>query len=277
MIDAQPVLGVAGDTLNTAIYIKRTKPDFDVGFVTRVGKDPFSDQIVSFIAEQHVETRGIERSGERVPGLYAITTREDGERSFTYWRNDSAARTMFQGETGADFTALKDYDVLYLSGITLAILPKQVRHALFDYLKATSQKLAFDSNYRPKLWDSQDTAQRWVTAFWGIADYALPSIDDEMALFGETAAQVRDRFAQSGLVGALKQGAEGPLSLGEPVSQIYQPAKKVVDTTAAGDSFNGAYLAAKLAGKTQADALMQGHHCAAYVVQHRGAIAPVPS
>jgi 2-dehydro-3-deoxygluconokinase len=103
---------------------------------------------------------------------------------------------------------------------------------------------------------------------------ALPSIDDEMALFDETADQVTARFEKLKAKGALKRGRIGPLSLGENVCQNYPAASNVLDTTAAGDSFNGGYLGALFSGQSQKDALMAGHNWALAVVQHRGAIIP---
>jgi 2-dehydro-3-deoxygluconokinase len=132
----------------------------------------------------------------------------------------------------------------------------------------------FDSNYRAYLWEDRATAQKIIAAFWQRADIALPSIDDEMDLFGETETQIAQRFFTQAKSGALKRGARGPLSLGEPVDAQYEPVTEVLDTTAAGDSFNGGYLGALLAGKGQAAALQAGHAMAARVVQFRGAIIP---
>ncbi len=271
-----PRVGVAGDTLNTAIYLRRAAPSLQVDYVTRLGHDPFSQRIRDFIAAHGVGTARIETSPDRIPGLYAITT-EAGERSFTYWRGQSAARTLFQGPAGPDFSALDGYDVIYLSAITLAVLPPDMRMALLAHLQG-GPRLAFDSNYRPALWTSRAEAQDCIAAWWARADIALPSIDDEMALTGETAEAVAARFAALGAEGALKRGAAGPLSLGPetPPEQRYPPAARVVDTTAAGDSFNGAYLGARLSGWSQAQALAEAHACAAHVVGHPGAIVPPP-
>jgi 2-dehydro-3-deoxygluconokinase len=269
-----PRIGVAGDTLNTAIYLKRAAPGLQVDYITRLGTDPFSAQIRDFIASHDVGTDRIEISGSRIPGLYAITT-DHGERSFTYWRGQSAAREMFQTGEAPDFSALDGYDVVYLSAITLAILPAWMRSALLEHLKR-GPMLAFDSNYRPKLWASQAEARDCIGQWWQAAQIALPSIDDEMALMGEPAEAVEARFVRMGTEGALKRGAQGPLSLG-PASvgdQHYPAAAAVVDTTAAGDSFNGAYLGALLTGQSQQAALLAGHSCAAHVIGHHGAIAP---
>ena len=267
----QAHLAVAGDTLNTAIYLKRSWPDAALDYVTCLGQDMLSKRIVEFIAANDLGHANIQRIAHKSPGLYAINTAPDGERSFTYWRGDSAARQMF---SDADFRVLEQFDGLYLSGITLAILPQNIRLALLEWLHAAPVQVIFDSNYRAHLWEDRATAQKIIAAFWQRADIALPSIDDEMDVFGETEAQVAQRFFTQARSGALKRGARGPLSLGEPVDAQYEPVKEVLDTTAAGDSFNGGYLGALLSGKGQAAALQAGHAMAARVVQFRGAIIP---
>ena len=269
--DNSAEMAVAGDTLNTAIYLKRNAPDCQVDYISRLGNCSFSHRIRDFISAQNVGVEAIEMRPDETPGLYAITTSDAGERSFTYWRSASAARTLF--DTG-DFGILSGYDTLYLSGISLAILPHAVRLAFLNWLGQSNVQLIYDSNYRPRLWDSTDHARQITRSMWYRADIALPSIDDEMALFDETAEQVEKRFTTFRGNGALKRGADGPISLGECVIQTYPPAAQVVDTTAAGDSFNGGYLAALFSGKSQAQALRAGHDLAAQVVQHRGAIIP---
>ena len=267
----QAHLAVAGDTLNTAIYLKRSSPDITVDYVTCLGQDTFSKRIEEFIAANDLGHANIQRIAHKSPGLYAINTAPDGERSFTYWRGDSAARQMF---LDADFRVLEQFDGLYLSGITLAILPQNIRLALLEWLHTVQVQVIFDSNYRPYLWEDCAMAQKIIAAFWQRADISLPSIDDEMDVFGETEAQVAQRFFTQAKSGALKRGARGPLSLGESVDAQYKPVTEVLDTTAAGDSFNGGYLGALLSGKGQAAALQAGHAMAARVVQYRGAIIP---
>jgi 2-dehydro-3-deoxygluconokinase len=271
LVDDDAQFGVAGDTLNTAIYLHRSAPDLQVDYLTCLGDDPFSARIRSFIAAQGVGTRAIREIAGASPGLYAITTTPEGERSFTYWRETAAARQLFADH---DFSVLADYDAVYISGISMAILPHDVRLALIAYLETAPLQVIYDSNYRPRLWNNVDHARSITSAMWTRADIALPSIDDEMVLFDETASAVTARFQMHSGQGALKRGSEGPISIGTPAPQSYLAAPKVIDTTAAGDSFNGGYLAALLSGQTQAQALMAGHTLAAKVVQHRGAIIP---
>lgn len=270
-------VGVAGDTLNTAIYLKRSAPSLEVDYITRLGTDAFSNRIADFIADQGIGTKYIERDPEGTPGLYAITTDGAGERSFTYWRDSAAARLTFVTDSGPDFVNLARYDVVYLSGITMAILTPSVRGALMRFLQAFRRSgglVCYDSNYRPRLWSDVETARTANKAMWALTDIALPSVDDEMMLTGESADTIADRFLGAGRTGALKRGEAGPLCLKTGATFDFPKAEKVVDTTAAGDSFNGGYLGASLSGASQPNALRAGHDMAMRVIGHKGAILP---
>lgn len=133
----------------------------------------------------------------------------------------------------------------------------------------------FDSNFRPLLWDSAETARYWVEKAWKITDIALPSLADEEAMFADRSPEATlARLRGYGLsLGAIKNGAAGPVPL-SPLSNLpnFKAADNVVDSTAAGDSFNGTYLAAILTGADQSEALRRGHLCAAQVVGFRGAV-----
>lgn len=275
-------IGYAGDTLNTAVYMARECPGaHEIAFVSRVGTDRFSDDMLAFIDSEGVSTAAVARDDACLPGLYAISTDAGGERSFSYWRENSAARKLFQTAGGHDFSVLDGFDVVYLSAITLAILPPAVRGGLLDWVSDFRERgglFAFDSNYRPKLWESVDAARQAVSRAWRNCDIALPSVDDEMALFGDRDAQsALARLEAYGIgIGALKRGADGPVPINGAVDPAprFEPAEKVVDTTAAGDSFNGAFLAVYLAGKSLGEAMLAGHDRAARVIGMRGAIVP---
>jgi 2-dehydro-3-deoxygluconokinase len=270
--DTTAQVGVAGDTLNMAVYLKRAAGSaMDVSFVSVVGRDRLSDRIVNFIADQGICTDHISRHPTRQPGLYTIETDPSGERSFAFWREASAARTLF-----ADgFETLAQFDVIYFSAITLAILPDDIRLGLLQWLENCTGTVVFDSNYRPKLWESVSLARRRIEQAWRVCDIALPSLDDEMALFGDASeAAALDRLRGYGITqGALKRGAIGPRPIAtEASAQIYPAAPKVVDTTAAGDSFAGAFLASYLAGGSLDAAMMAGHLLALKVIAKKGAI-----
>ncbi|MEM6939324.1 MAG: sugar kinase [Pseudomonadota bacterium] len=266
-------LGVAGDTFNTAVYLARALSGGAVDYLTVLGKDGFSDHIVSRVEGHRVGSGRILRHPTKVPGLYAIKTDTAGERHFTYWRSASAARQLFDLGYVPDFEGLTH---LFFSGISIAILTPQGRDTLFEKIidfRARGGQVAFDSNYRPQLWEDVATAQAVTEQAWGVCDIALPSLDDEMALFGDPDEDaVMGRFAGYGLSrGALKRAALGPLSIDGGAGEAFAPAA-VVDSTAAGDSFNAGYLACLLQGGDQTAALRAGHDLASLVVGHRGAI-----
>jgi 2-dehydro-3-deoxygluconokinase len=273
-------VGFAGDTFNAAVYLKRSAPEFEVAYVTALGTDPLSERMLGAFEAEGLATGLIERRADRVPGLYAISLDEKGERSFTYWRDSSAARTLFLAPATVTPERLAEFDAVYLSGITLAVLAPEARAALAGFLReyrAAGGHVAFDSNYRPRLWPDVGTARREIAGYWALTDIGLPSLDDEMTLFGEAdEAAALARLAAAGVRrGALKRGGDGPLPLGEcgPLPE-FRPAGRVVDTTAAGDSFNGAYLAAAFRGVPEAECLAAGHAMASEVIGHPGAIIP---
>ena len=270
----------AGDTFNTAIYLKRLAPSADVAFVTAVGTDPVSERMIEAFVDEGLNTGFVERRESRVPGVYAISLDAAGERSFTYWREQSAARTLFHVPAEVTPRALVDFDLVYLSGITVAILAADARARLKEALhrvRLNGGSVAFDSNYRPRLWPDAATARSEIADFWSVADVGLPSLDDELALFSDACeAEVVSRLVTCGVRrGALKRGADGPVPIsGTGTLPKFSPAPRVVDTTAAGDSFNGGYLAAFLHGEDEAACLAAGHAMASEVVGHPGAIIP---
>ena len=273
-------LGFAGDSYNTAVYAAREiRVSGAVAYLTRVGNEPLSAAFVKQAADEGIDVSHVAVDPDRHIGIYSVSTDAHGERSFHYWRSESAARRLFAAEETAMF--MPDADIIYLSGITLAILTSAARRRLVEVLisrRSAGAKVAFDSNYRPKLWENVAAARRTMQAMWDITDIALPSVDDEMALFGDdTEAAVIDRFAGRDWDGiAIKRGIRGPISpqLDAAAHPKFPTTEKVIDTTAAGDSFNGAYLAAFIAGKGEAARLAAGHALAARVVGVPGAILP---
>ena len=272
------VVGFAGDTFNTAVYCRRCLKGGTVGYLTRVGSDPLSDGFLALARHEGLDLSSIRQETAHNIGIYTVQTDAHGERSFAYWRASSAARQLFRHPE--DLAALEGADLFYLSGITLAILSPEARTALLDRLaklRQAGKRVAFDSNYRPKLWPDAETARQVIAQAWTLADIALPSVDDEMELFGDPDdAAVLERVRGLGLThGALKRGAMGPVALDPAVAAPdFPPATQVVDTTAAGDSFNGAFLAALASGATTAECLSAGHALARIVVSRPGAIVP---
>ena len=273
-----------GDTLNTAVYLARlaTNTDTHVHFVTRVGRDPLSVDMVAGWQDEGIDTGLVEYDTERLPGLYYIATNSEGERRFYYWRNDSAASAML--DTGAAElleTRLAGFDTVYTSGITLAILPTAGRHELLQLMAALRRRgvtLVFDSNYRERLWSSVADAQHWLQAAYQQVDVLLTSLADERAIYGdEDVNTVSKRVSDAGITEFVIKNGSAPCLAVEPmgVQTIDVPTvSTVIDTTAAGDSFNAAYIAARLQGFAVNAAVTAAQRLAARVIAYRGAIIP---
>ncbi len=277
-------LAFGGDTSNTAIYLARLTDGFDitVDYVTALGDDAYSEGMLDVWRQEGVGTDLVTRLEGRLPGLYTIRTDETGERSFTYWRGQAAARDLLEeGRDKSLASALMGVDLIYLSGITLSILDRPQRTALLAILEKVRDaggKVAFDGNFRPAGWPNKEEARDWFRSIQVLADIVLPTLDDEQALFEDhdataVAARLRDQGVGEVVV---KLGADGCLlSTVEGTEMIETtPVDLVVDSTAAGDSFNAGYLAGRLLDMSPVNAARLGHGLAAEVVCHRGAIMP---
>jgi 2-dehydro-3-deoxygluconokinase len=267
-----------GDTLNTAVYLARLGAGVD--YITALGDDPLSDEMIAGWAAEGVGTGQVLRLRGKLPGLYMIETDASGERRFFHWRESAAARSLMElPETDGILNSLAGYDVVYLSAITLSLYSEKGRERLFGALihaRESGARFAFDTNFRARGWPDLDIARAVFREAFEVADIVLASTEDMLPLYpGES---------HEALLGRIP-GGEVVLKLSEPASilriaDVSHPIKAepvtapVVDTTAAGDSFAAAYVAARLAGAGPAEAARAGHRLAGIVVCHPGAIIP---
>jgi 2-dehydro-3-deoxygluconokinase len=270
--------GYGGDTLNTAVYLARLGAGVD--YITALGDDPLSDEMIAGWAAEGVGTGLVLRLRGKLPGLYMIQTDASGERQFFHWRDSAAARSLMDlPETNDILKSLASYDVVYLSAITLSLYGEKGRERLFAALKGAREggaRFAFDTNFRARGWPDLDIARSVFRQAFEIADIVLASTEDLLPLYpGESHEALLARIP----------GGEVVLKLSEPASilriaGVSHPLKAepvtvpVVDTTAAGDSFAAAYVAARLTGAGPLDAARAGHRLAGIVVCHPGAIIP---
>jgi 2-dehydro-3-deoxygluconokinase len=273
--------GFAGDTFNTAWYARRLlPPDWTVGYASGIGTDAVSDEMADFIRGEGVDTTALRRVPDRTVGLYMISV-ENGERSFSYWRSQSAARTLAEDPAWLA-TVLSGPDIIYFSGITLAILPPDQRRVICDALQTARGKgalVAFDTNLRPKLWGDAAAMREGISLGASVADIVLPSFDEETGLFGDaspgdTVARYRDGGAR--FVAVKNGGADLTLwdETGGTRNLSAIRVENIVDTTAAGDSFGAGFVAGLAMEHAPDDAARAAMQLAAKVIQARGALVP---
>jgi 2-dehydro-3-deoxygluconokinase len=270
--------GYGGDTLNTAVYLARLGVDVD--YITALGDDPMSDEMIAGWAAEGVGTKRVLRLSGKLPGIYLIQTDEKGERRFFHWRENSAARSLMNVPgTGDILNALAGYDLVYLSAITLSLYTETGRARLIAALRRAREggaRIAYDTNFRVRGWPDLDIARAVYRDAFDSADMALASTEDLLPLYpGESFDSLMARISSAEVVLKLSEPASILRFAGasrevraEPVTQ------PVVDTTAAGDSFSAAYIAARLAGAEPVEAARAGHRLAGVVVCYPGAIIP---
>lgn len=273
-------LGYGGDTLNTAIHLARA--GHDVAYMTALGQDPFSEQLRASWQAEGINCGLIMAHATRQAGLYAITTDDAGERSFTYWRDTSAARVMFELEAVDSVMAQAERaDLFCFSLISLAILPPQGRQELLHLaarVRSNGGLVAFDGNYRPRLWETPETALVMRNKAIALADIGLPTFEDEAMLSNVESPDIAARHWQE--LGCkevvVKLGPDG-CRLPDGAHSLPPSRLEPVDTSGAGDAFNAGYLAARMHGAPIAEAARLGHGLAAWTVMRRGAIPPMDS
>ena len=272
--------GFGGDTLNTAVYLARL--GMRVDYVTALGDDAFSDEMIAAWSSENIGTEHVIRVPGRLPGLYMIQTDAAGERRFSYWREHAPVRGLFERpESRRIEAALASYGLIYVSGITLSLFDAAARTRLFALLEAVARnggRVVFDFNFRPRGWPDLGAARGAYARMVSLCDVVFASTEDFALLFDLHAAG--DAVAHLSRAGV----AEFVVKLAQPGCVVVAGAREtavpaaavtdVIDTTAAGDSFAAAYLAARYDGFGPADAARAGHRLAGIVVRHRGALIP---
>lgn len=274
-----------GDTSNFAVYLARMDlENATVDYVTALGNDPFSSEMLRCFDHEGIGTERIRIIKDREPGRYCIDTDNEGERRFEYFRSESAARHLFSDAYEKILTEeLMGFDLMYCTGISLAILSPEHRLILIELLeslKDTGTVIAIDTNYRPLLWKNSRDVKPILQRLQSLADVALVTFGDEHAIFNDADPKATlTRIAQAG-VGEIvvKNGALPTLAFCALAGHVLETPslipENIVDTTAAGDSFNAAYIAGRINGLDQKTAVRVAREVATRVIGGRGAIIP---
>jgi 2-dehydro-3-deoxygluconokinase len=271
--------GFGGDTLNTAVYLARL--GIDTSYVTALGDDALSEAMLDAWRDEGIKTDLVTRAAGRLPGLYMIERDARGERTFLYWRDRAPARDFFDLADDAQLARLTQFDWLYLSGISLSLYGDSGRARLLEVLavlRKNGGRIAFDGNYRARGWPDAATARRAFGEILTQIDLALPTFEDEQALFGDKDLdRCIGRYRAAGVTEiVVKRGPHGCIIArdGDTIEIAPRRVLEPVDTTAAGDSFNAGYLAASIRGASPRDAGLAGHRLAGAVIMSPGAVIP---
>ncbi|WP_086932625.1 sugar kinase [Agarilytica rhodophyticola] len=274
----------AGDAHSTAIYLKRSGREYiDCLLLSAIGNDHHSAMLKSVLKEENITIDLLIEHPNKTLGLYDITNDDNGERYFSYWRDNSAARDtieLLMENTNLQKNLHCDY--FFFSGISLAILNKSSRLSLWKIIKQLKKQgttIIFDPNYRQRLWGSPLQAKDCITTAINLSDIILPGMDDLKDLFSLSNFDAVKKFIgifEYNKIWVVKNGANSIFFHSEEVSFMYpiNPIKAVVDSTAAGDSFNGSFISAIIRNKDITEAMKYATNIARRVIQHRGAILP---
>ena len=270
--------GYGGDTLNTAVYLARL--GIEVDYITALGDDGLSDEMIAGWQAESVGTARVPRLKGKLPGIYMIETNERGERRFFHWRDSAAARQLMDlPETDDILRSLADYEIVYFSAITLSIFNPEGREKLLGALRRAREhgaRIVFDTNFRARGWRDRDEVRGAFEEAFATSDIVLASTEDMLPVYpDETDEQLIRRVGSKEMI--LKLLDPGSIVSFEGALHRVTPepvTNPVVDTTAAGDSFAAAYVAARLGGADPIQSARAGHHLAGVVVCYSGAIIP---
>jgi 2-dehydro-3-deoxygluconokinase len=274
-------LGFAGDTFNTAYYLSQLSR-LSVFFASAIGVDPYSVEMKHFIQSQNINTDYLLEDPQHLSGLYFVKTDQFGERDFFYYRENSAAKDFFNLIDDSIINDLSSFDILYTTGISLAVfLNKERLINLIKKAKRNQAAIYFDNNFRARLWSSKEAAINAFNKVHLLCDGLFVTFQDEQLLYDDKSVHdtIQRYLAKNLPFVVIKNGSEDAIILkdGKVVSYPTQPVANVTDTTGAGDSFNAACISGLSEGLTIEATIPEAHKLAAAVIQHQGAlIKPTP-
>lgn len=267
-----------GDALNLLVAASRLGSS--TSFVSRLGDDPFAAYLLESWQAEGIDTSQV-KLAPGFNGLYFVSLLAGGEREFTYYRKGSAASTMDPGDL--DPAALRQCKLLHVSGITQAISPT-CRAAVLEAVRLAKEGgalVSYDPNFRPKLWSIEE-ARQGLEEVLPYTDIILPNAptETEQLVAKPSPHAAIHYFRERGVkVIAIKLGPWG-CALGAQGHIAIIPAiapRGVLDTTGAGDAFNGGFLHGLVRGLDPWEAARIGVVVSGLKVAGRGAVASLPS
>ncbi|NQY65222.1 MAG: sugar kinase [Alteromonadaceae bacterium] len=272
-------LGISGDTYNSACTLAGL--DINTTYITSLGEGQSAELIRQDARQRNVHLLEPKGMINKSPGLYMISNDATGERFFDYWRSDSAAKALFNNEDILLplLKQIENHNYIYLSGITLALMSEPYRVMFKGFLadyREQGGKVIFDPNYRPKLWPNISTAIQAITDILSVVDIYLPGYEEEESLFSVSSVdEVAKRLStiEANEI-VIKNGPKNCLLITDQDLENIKitPSRVVVDTTGAGDTFNGGYIGGRLTGLTPKNAIKFAARAASQVLTIKGGV-----
>jgi 2-dehydro-3-deoxygluconokinase len=240
---------LAGAETNVAVGLARL--GHRVGWIGRVGDDPFGRYAIAELAGSGVDTSNVTVDAAAPTG-FQLKSRADGaDPHVVYFRKNSAGSRLAPSPAADDYIATARH--LHLTGIPLA-LSESTRAFAFravSVARAAGVTVSFDPNLRPSLWASQQEMVEVTNALAAQADWVLPGIDEATVLTGlsragEIAAHYLDLGASLIVIKGTRDGTSGHTRTGSWLQPNFPVA--VVDTVGAGDGFATGLISAHLDG-----------------------------
>ena len=274
-------IGCGGDTFNTAIYLARA--GLPTAFATALGSDPYSEGIIALADAEKIATDLILRVPGGLVGLYLIDIDPDGARHYYHWCDTAPARELFEHtEWTRVAEALIAARLIYFSGNALAPYSNVGLGrflAVLEMARKGGAKIAFDGNFRPRVWKGDLARARTVfTEVLKRADIALPAFDDEAVLWGDPSPEsTAERMQAFGITEVVVKNGPNSVLVAADGRQEFVPVPQVMEqvgAAAAGDAFNAGYIAARLSGESPTQATAAAHRRAGEALRNQGAVSP---
>ncbi|MEH6403148.1 MAG: sugar kinase [Sneathiella sp.] len=260
----------AGDSFNMAYYMSAVSTgEIRIDYLTAVGCDDLSRDCLAFIENHGVSTGNCVQDSDRTIGMFILSNDEHGEKQYSYWRGQSAARHLFD-----KVRDLQNFDWVYLSGITAAVT-KNTQN-LITSLKASKAKIIYDFNHRSRLW-GEEGAREFAQKLLPFATVVKISDEELDVLYpNETLQSLSGHYQKAEWVLTCGGSKAEVWSNGQQKAvAVFHAVEHVVDSSAAGDSFIAGYLVAKIRGLNADAGLKLGHSVASQVVCAKGSIVPI--
>lgn len=261
-------LAPGGSAANTAVWAQRC--GLQTRFVGKIGNDPFGQLAVDELAAEGLAADWV-RSEAHLTGSVAVWIDQEGERSMVSGKG--ADHYLLPSEL--PLATLRSAAYVHLHGWSFfGDPPRSAARRAAAVARKAGARVSFDPG------SFQMISQMGVEAFLAAttdlgADAVFPNLEEGQVLSGEREPEaIGARLAElyGGALVALKLDASGCYvhERGEGAYFGAAPAR-LVDSTGAGDSFAGAFLAAWRRGGSAADAARLANRVSAWVVERVGA------